>query len=182
LNSRRTLRICLAAAFCLVFACAQARDAAIVVTESGLYDIDGRTRFDAEAVRRALLGMEVRAERREGEGGLYSVLIAAREGVDIITLYGAETVVRADIVSADAATGGGARIGDPFSAVFSGSDARYCEPGMEVFSGKAVCLAPGSDQIALIFGGRGEGPDGMLPEQAALNGWRLEMIIWNAEF
>ena len=53
---------------------------------------------------------------------------------------------------------------------------------MEVFSGKAVCLAPGSDQIALIFGGRGEGPDGMLPEQAALNGWRLEMIIWNAEF
>ncbi|WP_187326959.1 DUF1131 family protein [Martelella lutilitoris] len=163
-------------------ALADAGDAPIIVTESGVGGIDGRTPFAADAVGLALPGFDVRAEKHEGEGGFYSVFIAASAGVDTITLYGGETVVRADIAAPDAVTEAGARIGDLFSDVFSGDDERYCEPGMEVFSGKAVCLAPGSAQIALVFGGSWDGPDGTLPDAAKLARWPLEIIIWNAEF
>ncbi len=182
LKSRAYLRTASAAVFALTFTLAEAGPAPIIVTESGVGGIDGQTPFATEAVGLALPGFDIRVQEHESEGGFYSVFIAARAGVDTITLYGGEMVVRADIVAPEAATDTGARIGDLFSDVFSGDGERYCEPGMEVFSGKAVCLAPGSEQIALVFGGPWDGPDGTLPDAAMLGRWPLEMIIWNAEF
>ncbi|MBB4120731.1 DUF1131 family protein [Martelella radicis] len=184
MNTGRTLKAWLVAGMALMAfgEAAPARDALLVVSESGLCGINGRTAFSEPAVRRALPGFDVRAEEREGEGGFYSVFIATDNGRDIVTLYGAETVVRADVAGTDAATDGGARIGDSFRTVYAGATERYCEPGMEVFSGRAVCLAPGSEQIALIFAGEATGPDDALPPGDELGGWRLEMIIWNAEF
>lgn len=182
MKRRVNLPAALVAIFALTAPLAAAGDAPVIVTESGVGGIDGRTPFTADAMGLALPDFDVRAEMHEGEGGSYSVFIAARAGVDTIVLYGGETVVRADIAAPDAATGAGARIGALFSEVFSSDDERYCEPGMEVFSGKVVCLAPGSEQIALVFGGSWDGPDDMLPDAVTLARWPLEMIIWNAEF
>ena len=90
--------------------------------------------------------------------------------------------MRADDFDQAIPTSDGTRIGTAFSHVFSDMTAASCEPGMEVFSGRAVCFSPQLDNVVLVFAGSWNGPDDSLPPDDQLSDWTVETIIWNAPY
>ena len=159
-----------------------AQDNTLAVSDRGIGAISDDTPFTRQAIAEALPSFEIREESIEGEGGLYKVIIASKDGAEALRFYGYETVVRADDSDPAIPAVDGIRIGAVFSDVYRDDGKIACEPGMEIFAGDAVCLAPGFESVALILSGSWDGPDGELPPLSVLSDWEVATIIWNAPF
>lgn len=144
-----------------------AQDNTLTVSDRGIGAISDDTPFTRQAIAEALPSFEIREESIEGEGGLYKVIIASKDGAEALRFYGYETVVRADDSDPAIPAVDGIRIGAVFSDVYRDDGEIACD---------AVCLAPGFENVALILSGSWDGPDVELPPLSVLSDWEVATI------
>ena len=142
-------------------------------------------RFDEQALRAALPGYTVQVQEVGGEEGSYMEAQVSRDGQPVLDVIpdipgddGTTPVLSVTVQSPEVDNTLGPKVGASFAEAADGLDRVSCEPGMDEYSGKVICGSPGPINIRYVFSGQWDGPDGELPPDAVLQGFKLEQIIW----
>ena len=156
--------------------------AAIALSPGGdrLGPITAQTRFSAAELSSLFPGAVVTEATGASEGETFPILRIADGDRVLLEVRSAGGVqIHSVEIMADAAVSNlGMRHGESYAEVFGAGASPACVPGVEEQSGQAVCPAPSSDHVSLVFAGTWDGPDGELPPPEVLRDWTVERVIW----
>ncbi|WP_340614260.1 DUF1131 family protein [Xenorhabdus thailandensis] len=90
-------------------------------------------------------------------------------------------VNRIDVLDDEVKTVWGTKIGTPFSNLYNQAFGK-CQRSHEltVSSPTVICTSPQSQHVSYVFTGAWEGPEGLMPSDDVLKGWKVSRIIWKA--
>jgi hypothetical protein len=156
--------------------------AAIALSPAGdrLGPITAQTRFSAAELSSLFPGAVVTEATGATEGETFPTLrVADGERVlfEVRSADGAE-IHSVEIMPNVAVDNLGVQHGETYAEVFGAGSSARCAPGVEEQSGQAVCAAPRSGHVSLVFAGIWDGPDGELPPPEVLREWTVERVIW----
>lgn len=156
--------------------------AAIALSPAGdrLGPITARTRFSAAELTSLFPRAVVTEATGATEGETFPMLRIADGDRVLFEVWSADgTGIHSVEIMADAAVSNlGVRHGETYAEVFGVGASPSCAPGVEEQSGQAVCPAPCSDHVSLVFAGMWDGPDGELPPPEVLREWTVERMVW----
>lgn len=147
------------------------------VSEQGVGGINGTTPMQRQAIDDGLGGgYTLRQGMRSAGGNVVSFWQALDDNKQVkLELSGQTTVSRVEVTDARVTTASGAKIGTPFSDLYSKAFGA-CQSGAA--SGSVECKAPDSQHISYVFSGEWHGPEGLMPADDTLKSWTLSKIIW----
>lgn len=186
-RSLRTARVLGAAILVAVGVAAGAARAAddVVLTEKGLGAIAAGTTLDLAKAAAVSDRFDAKAFEAGSEGmAMPGVALVNQKGVRVAeAVYAGEgqplyriTVLRKAILNSF-----GHRVGDAFPDVVPEAEVEArCVAGAEEFSGAAICFEGPDSNLAVVFAGRWDGPDGTLPPASVLAGWKARALMWAA--
>ena len=159
--------------------------AEITLSAAGVGPINAQTPFNIHQITLAFQDSDYHVEQRQTrtEGDDYSV-IRVSKGTDTLLLIN-PTLDQKTIFSVlikDKRVGNtlGDSLGTEFGSIYEYGHVEQCMAGTEDLSGKVLCYAPKSANVLYMFGDEktNDFPDGKLPPVDALDGWKLDAIIW----
>lgn len=159
--------------------------AEITLSAAGVGPINAQTPFNIHQITLAFQDSDYHVEQRQTrtEGDDYPV-IRVSKGTDTLLLIN-PTLDQKTIFSVlikDKRVGNtlGHALGAEFGSVYEYGHVEQCMAGVEDLSGKVLCYAPKSANVLYMFSDNkvNDFPDGKLPPVDALDGWKLDAIIW----
>ena len=157
----------------------------VVLTETGLGPLAAGTTLDLAKAAAVSERFEAQAFQSGSEGmAMPAVALVNRKGVRVAeAVYAGEgqPLYRITVLRKAIPNSFGHRVGDAFPDVVPQAEvAARCVAGAEEFSGAAVCFEGADSNLAVVFAGRWDGPDGTLPPADVLAGWKARALIWAA--
>jgi hypothetical protein len=155
----------------------------VVLTETGLGPIAAGTALDLAKAGTVSDRFEARAFTAGSEGmTMPGVALVNRKGVRVAeAVYAGEgqPLYRIVVLRKAIANSFGHRVGDGFADVVPAAEvAERCVAGAEEFSGMAVCFEAPKSNLAVVFAGAWDGPDGTLPPASVLSNWKAQKLLW----
>jgi hypothetical protein len=87
------------------------------------------------------------------------------------------TVKRIEVLDSEIETDSGVKIGTPFSDLYQKAFGNCVSAAAEEGVG-VECKDKESQQISYLFTGAWSGPEGLMPSDDTLKGWKVSKIIW----
>lgn len=175
----RTALFMLAIAFASAANARNDPEQAMTVSERGVGPINKNTPFDRKAIQKLLPHLEVKEGVSSTEDEEFPVLLVSDGKGLLFTIIPAgkkkifSVVLENDRVSNEL----GHKMGQSYKQVFQGKPGQ-CYAGLEEYSGTVLCGAPNSEHLNYLFEGEWNGPDGQVPPQKILNGWKISSVVW----
>jgi|GEM_PF-4563588 len=157
----------------------------VVLTEKGLGPLVAGTTLDLGKAAAVSERFQAQAFQSGSEGmAMPGVALVNQKGVRVAeAVYAGEgqPLYRITVLRKAIANSFGHRVGDAFQDVVpqAAVEAR-CVAGAEEFSGSAICFEGPDSNLAVVFAGRWDGPDGTLPPADVLAGWKARALMWAA--
>ncbi|WP_338884965.1 RpoE-regulated lipoprotein [Xenorhabdus sp. TH1] len=154
------------------------------VSEQGIGKINKQTDMSQSAIEKGLEGKyHLRSGMEMQDGKLVSVIQGMEEGQVKLEFHGLVNgkVNRIDVLDDEVKTVWGTKIGTPFSNLYNQAFGK-CQRSHEltVSSPTVICTSPQSQHVSYVFTGAWEGPEGLMPSDDVLKGWKVSRIIWKA--
>ncbi|WP_330982947.1 MULTISPECIES: RpoE-regulated lipoprotein [Enterobacterales] len=149
------------------------------VTEQGVGKLTASTPLDEEAINDALNGdYRLRSGMKTDNGSIVKYFEALKDDkVALIVNGDAGTISRIDVMDSDIAVSGGAKVGTPFSDLYSKAY-EHCQKGSGDDAAGVECKAKDSQHISYLFSGSWSGPQDLMPPDDSLKNWKVSKIIW----
>lgn len=150
-----------------------------VVSEQGVAGLKGTTPMDETAIRSGLSSdYHLRSGMKTAKGDVVPYFEALKENKLMLVINGDRgSVSRIDVMDSDIKSEQGVKIGTPFGDLYKKAFG-VCDQGRGDDVGLVVCKAPDSTHILYAFSGTWSGPEGLMPSDDSLKGWKLTKIIW----
>ena len=157
----------------------------VVLTETGLGPLAAGTTLDLAKAATVSDRFQAQAFEAGSEGmAMPGVALVNRKGVRVAeAVYAGEgqPLYRITVLRKAIANSAGHRVGDAFPDVVPEAEiADRCVAGAEAFAGMAICFEGADSNLAVVFAGRWDGPDGTLPPASVLAGWKARALMWAA--
>ena len=157
----------------------------IVLTEKGLGPLAAGTMLDLAKASAVSERFEAQAFESGSEGmAMPGVALVNRKGVRVAEAVYAgdgQPLYRITVLRRAIPNSFGHRVGDAFPDVVPEAEVEArCVAGAEEFSGAAICFEGPDSNLAVVFAGRWDGPDGTLPPASVLAGWKARALMWAA--
>lgn len=157
----------------------------VVLTEEGLGPIAIGTTLDLAKAAKVSERFEALPFQAGSEGmAMPAVALVNRKGVRVaeaVYTGEGEPLYRITVLRKAIANSFGHRVGDAFPDVVPQAEIEArCVAGAEEMSGMAICFEGGDSNLAVVFAGRWDGPDGELPPADVLAGWKAHALMWAA--
>ncbi|MCS2168592.1 RpoE-regulated lipoprotein [Scandinavium manionii] len=149
------------------------------VTEQGVGDLTASTPLNEEAINDALDGdYRVRSGMKTDKGTIVKYFEALKDDKVALVVNGeGGSISRIDVMDSDVPVADGAKIGTPFSEVYSKAFGN-CEKASGEDSANVECKVKDSQHISYIFSGSWGGPQELMPPDDSLKFWKVSKIIW----
>lgn len=185
--SSRTARVFGAAILVAAGLAAQpARSAGdVVLTEKGLGPLAAGTTLDLGKAAAVSERFQAQPFQSGSEGmAMPGVALVNQKGVRVAeAVYAGEgqPLYRITVLRKAIPNSFGHRVGDAFPDVVPQAEIETrCVAGAEELSGAAICFEGPDSNLAVVFAGRWDGPDGTLPPADVLAGWKARALMWAA--
>ncbi|MDC9594130.1 RpoE-regulated lipoprotein [Xenorhabdus sp. IM139775] len=153
------------------------------VSEQGIGEINQQTDMTQSAIEKGLEGKyRLRSGMEMQNGKLVSVIQGMEDGQVKLEFHGLVKgkVNRIDVLDDGVKTVWGTKIGTPFSDLYNQAFGK-CQRTQDVTVQPAViCTAPQSQHVSYVFTGTWDGPEGLIPSDDVLKGWKISRIVWKS--
>lgn len=153
----------------------------LTISDKGLGEITATTKFDKKEIQGHLSGYVVKSDTSSTEGEEFPVLLVLDHESVLATINPTEDekkIFSIRVTSNKIGNVLGPKIGMKFGDIYGSTVPKSCSAGMEELSGTVICQAPKSEHIFYIFDGKSDGPDGEIPNIAALINFQISEIVW----
>lgn len=153
----------------------------IKVTNDGVGRLNENTIFAASSLSAVYFGYEIQQGNTSAEGETVPIfLIKTKQGERVLEVHGELGGLVSSVIvqNSQVKTTDGVGAGTLFAKVYGEDQAPVCVAGKEEQSGSVICPAPGMPNVTYVFGGKYDGPDGTLPPEEVLGGFRVRNIVW----
>ncbi|MEO1621211.1 MAG: DUF1131 family protein [Cyanobacteria bacterium J06632_3] len=156
--------------------------ASVVLSESSIGALNGATKFDVQSVQAAFPGMTVTEDSFSAEGVTYPAIKVSADGSELLMItpqIDEESIEVITTSSPQVTNALGHEIGTSLGDIFTPDQVDSCLAGLDDYIGKAMCFAPGTQNIQYVFSGSDGGSTfGQLPSTEVLSTWTLTEIRW----
>lgn len=147
----------------------------------GVGPLNAQTPFNLHRITAAFPGLNVTQQVNFTEGEQYPVILVSKDLRPLLSLNpDAKHEKLFSVLVHDNLIGNqlGHGLGTRYADIYAYGQAAKCNPGVEEYSGKVLCYAPGTGNILYLFSGSWNGPDGTMPPPEVLADWHLEALVW----
>ena len=149
------------------------------VTEQGVGALTASTPLNEQAIADALDGdYRLRSGMKTENGNVVRFFEAMNGDKVAMVIHGEQgNISRIDVLDSGIPSDAGVEIGTPFSDLYSKAFGN-CQPASHAEQSAVECKAEGSQHISYLFTGEWKGPEGLMPPDDTLKGWKVSKIIW----
>jgi hypothetical protein len=149
------------------------------VSEQGVGKLTASTPLDEAAISDALGGSyHLRSGMKTDKGNIVKYFEALKDDNVALVINGdSGTVSRIDVMDKDIPAASGAKIGTPFSDLYTKAFDN-CQKGSGDDSQGVECKAKDSTHVSYLFTGHWSGPQDLMPPDDSLKNWTVSKIIW----
>jgi hypothetical protein len=149
------------------------------VTAQGVGKINATTPMEQEAIASGLSSdYRLRSGMKTENGNIVRYFEALKDDQLALVISGDQsTVKRIEVLDSEIETDSGVKIGTPFSDLYQKAFGNCVSAAAEEGVG-VECKDKESQQISYLFTGAWSGPEGLMPSDDTLKGWKVSKIIW----
>ncbi|MDC9583131.1 RpoE-regulated lipoprotein [Xenorhabdus sp. PR6a] len=153
------------------------------VSEQGMGEINQQTDMTQSAIEKGLEGKyRLRSGMEMQNGKLVSVIQGMADDQVKLEFHGLVNgkVNRIDVLDDGVKTVWGTKIGTPFSDLYHQAFGK-CQRSHDVaIQPTVICPSPQSQHVSYVFTGTWDGPEGLMPSDDVLKGWKVSRIVWKS--
>ncbi|PWC20444.1 RpoE-regulated lipoprotein [Brenneria roseae subsp. roseae] len=156
---------------------------ALQVSDAGVGGINAGTPLSEAALQKALNGgYQLRSGMGTSDGQLVA-FYQALDGKDVKLVISGKprsSVQKVEVMDSAINSAWGVKLGDTFASSYSKAFGS-CQLGQGDDAQSVECVAPQSKHVSYLFSGEWSGPEGLMPSDDILQGWRVSKIVWHAQ-
>ncbi|PWC11940.1 RpoE-regulated lipoprotein [Brenneria roseae subsp. americana] len=153
------------------------------VSDAGVGGINAGTPLSEAALQKALNGgYQLRSGMGTSDGQLVA-FYQALDGKDVKLVISGKprsSVQKVEVMDSAINSAWGVKLGDTFASSYSKAFGS-CQLGQGDDAQSVECVAPQSKHVSYLFSGEWSGPEGLMPSDDILQGWRVSKIVWHAQ-